>query len=271
MIMNTLIKKYRLTLLIALFIISLSSCEKEIDVDLRTVPPQIVIEGIVKQDQLATVRVSHTLDFGNNNGYPNLSGAVVTISDDQGNLEVLKQGANGWYTAENIKGVIGHKYNMSVIYEGQEYTSTSQMPPRVPLDSVTIKKVAAIDNPFPVLHFLDPIGDTNQYYRVRLFINGNQNRDLPEYVVSTEFSDGDPYKWELMVFANDSDIDPIKKGDELTFEFQCIDKGTHKFFDSLVNGVGTPTNPISNITNGALGYFSACATQEMTIVAEWEE
>lgn len=131
MIMNTLIKKYRLTLLIALFIISLSSCEKEIDVDLRTVPPQIVIEGIVKQDQLATVRVSHTLDFGNNNGYPNLSGAVVTISDDQGNLEVLKQGANGWYTAENIKGVIGHKYNMSVIYEGQEYTSTSQMPPRL--------------------------------------------------------------------------------------------------------------------------------------------
>lgn len=269
--MNTLIKKYRSVFIIALFIVGLTSCEKEIDVDLRSVPPQIVIEGIVKQDQLATVRVSHTLDFNNNNGYPNLSGAIVTISDDQGNSEVLKQGANGWYTAENIWGVVGRKYIMSVVYEDQEYTATSQMPPYVPLESVTIKTIAAVDNPFVILRFQDPVGETNQYYRALLFINGKQNPDLTEYIVSTEFRDGQSYEWDLHVFANDSDIDPIKKGDELTVEFQCVDKGTHKFFDSLVNAVGTPTNPISNISNGALGYFSACTVDKKTITAEWED
>lgn len=270
--MNTLIKKYRPILLIALLILGLSSCEKEIEVDLRSVPPQISIEGIVKENQPARVRVSHTLDFSNNSGYPNLSGAVVTISDNQGNVEVLEQAANGWYTAKEISGVIGRKYNMSVVYDGQEYTATSQMPPLVPLESVTIKKVAAIDNPFLVLRFLDPVGEENQYYRALLFINGKQNPDLKEYAMSTDRVDGgEPYNWGIDVFANDSDIDPIKNGDEVTIEFQCIDKGAHKFFDSLINPVGTPTNPISNISNGALGYFSACSVDVKTIIAEWEE
>ena len=269
--MNTIIKKYTPALLIALFIISLSSCEKEIDVDLRSAPPQIVIEGIVKEGLPATVRLSQTLDFSNNDGYPNLSNAIVTISDDLGNSEILKQDANGWYTAKGIKGEIGRTYNMSVMYDGQEYTSTSQMPPHVSLDSVTIKKVPAIDNPFPVLHFQDPIGEANQYYRTRLFINGKQHPDVTEFAVTTEFTDGTPYDWELMVFTNNSDVNPIANGDELTFEFQCIDRGTFKFFDSLINNIGTPTNPISNITNGALGYFSACTTEQVTIIAEWTE
>ncbi|HCO67025.1 MAG TPA: DUF4249 domain-containing protein [Dysgonomonas sp.] len=271
--MNTLIKRHRISFLLMLFIISLPSCEKEIDVELRSVPPQLVIEGIVKQDQLATVRVTQTLDFSNNNGYPNLSGAIVTISDDQGNSEILRQGSNGWYTAENLRGVIGRTYTMSVVYEGKEYTSVSQMPPRVPLDSVTIKKIKAIDNPFVNLHFAIPSGDANQYYRALLFINGKQNPDLAEYVMSADMiNDGLPdFQWSLMVFANDADIDPIKKGDELTLELQCIDKGTHKFFDSLVNAVGTPTNPISNISNGALGYFSACTTDQKIIIADWKD
>jgi len=268
--MITLIKKYSPVLLIALFIISFSSCEKEIDVDLRSVEPQISIEGIVKEDQLATVRISHTLDFNNNNGYPNLSGAIVSISDDHGNSEVLKQGANGWYTAVDMTGKIGYTYAMSVVYEGQEYTATSKMPPHVSLESVTIKKIAAIDNPFVILHIPETVG--KQYYRALLFINGKQDRDLPEFTTNTEVIDkGDRNRWDLQVFSNDADIDPIKKGDELTIEFQCLDKGAQKFFESLVYAVGTPTNPVSNISNGAMGYFSACTVDRKTIIADWED
>ena len=145
------------------------------------------------------------------------------------------------------------------------------MPPHVTLDAITIKSVSEIDNTFPILHFKDPVGEVNQYYRALLFINGEQDPELPEYIISMELMDGVSYEWALMVFSNDSDVDPIEKGDELTVEFQCIDKGTYKFFDSLTNGVGTPTNPISNISNGALGYFSACTTDRKTIIAEWED
>lgn len=257
--------------MIALLIISLSSCEKEIDVDLRSVPPHIMIEGIVKQDQLATVRVSHTIDFGNNDGYPNLSGAIVTISDDKGNSEVLKQDEKGWYTAKDMKGEIGRIYNMSVVYEGEEYTAISQMPPQVPIEDLTMQKVPIMDYAFPVVHFTDPVGTTNQYYRALVFINGKQHPDVSEFVQSAEFNDGDPCAMGLQVHINDSDVDPIHKGDELTIEFQCIDKGTYMFFLTLESIGQSPTNPISNITNGALGYFSACTTEKKSIIADWED
>lgn len=256
----------------AALLICFASCEKEIDVNLKSVPPRIAIEGIVKHEQLATVHVTHTLDFNNNDGYPHLSGAIVTISDDQGNSEVLKQDANGWYTAEYIRGEIGRKYNLSVKYEGQEYTATSTMPPHVPLKSITFQKVPLIDYAVPVIHFADPAGELNRYYRALVFINGKQNPDMKENPISTEFVDGDnDIAYPIDINTNDSDNDPIEKGDELTIEFQCIDKGTYKFFDSLVNQVGTPTNPISNISNGALGYFSACTSQKMTVTADWED
>jgi len=269
--MNTPINIYKSFLLGAVLLLSMSSCEKEIDVDLRSVPPRIVIEGIVKKDQLATVRVSQTIDFNNNDGYPNLSGAIVKISDDAGNSETLKQDQTGWYTAEKLKGEIGKKYHLSVTYEGEEYTSTSQMPPQVPLDSITMKKVPIMDYGFPLVHFRDPIGETNQYYRCLLFINGKQHPDVMEFIQSAELMDGHYFHDPLQVYINDDDIDPIYKGDEITVEFQCIDKGTYKFFFTLFSIGQSPTNAISNISNGALGYFSACTAERKTIIADWED
>lgn len=269
--MNKLFYKYKAFLFLAVLLSSLSSCEKEIDVDLRSVPPHIVIEGIVKQGEPATVRISHTLDFTDNSGYPNLGGATVTISDDKGNTEVLQQDENGWYTAQNIKGQIGYTYHMSVVYEGKEYTATSQMSPQVLLDNITMTKVHVMDYAFPVIHFRDPMGEANQYYRSLVFINGKQHPDAGEFVHSAEFKDGGYQDWDLQVYTNDSDNDPIKKGDEITVEFQCIDKGTYRFFQTLISIGQSPTNPISNISNGALGYFSACTAERQTIIADWED
>lgn len=269
--MNTFLKKYNPLLLIALFTISLSSCEKEIDVDLKSVTPRIVIEGIVKQNELAKVRVTQTIDFDDNSGYPNLKGAIVKISDNAGKSEVLEQDGTGWYVAKEIIGVMERTYSMSVTYEGKEYTSTSTMPPHVKLDSVTMYKVPIMDYAFPMVHFQDPIGETNQYYRALFFVNGKQLPDVQEFVLSADKVDGTYYHQFLPVTTHDDDNDPINKGDEITIELQCIDKGTFTYFDSLNRGKESSTNPISNITGGSLGYFSACTAEQVTIIANWEK
>ncbi|MFR0679006.1 hypothetical protein [Dysgonomonas mossii] len=85
--MKSIKNKYIIVLSALAIMLAVTSCEKEIDVDLNSVTPRIQIEGIVKQDQLAKVRVSHTLDFNDNSGYPFLKGAIVKISDDAGNTE----------------------------------------------------------------------------------------------------------------------------------------------------------------------------------------
>lgn len=269
--MTNILKKYNFTLLLLLIAFAFCSCEKEIDVDLKSAPPRIQIEGIVKQDQLAMVRVSHTVDFNDNSGYPLLSGAIVKISDDAGNSETLKQDNTGWYVAQNIKGVVGRKYNLSVIYEDKEYTSTSQIPPQVRLDSLSMYKIPVMDYALPMIHFKDPVGLTNQYYRCLVYINGKQLTDMNELVLSTEFMDGSPIHQFLPVFTHDDDVDPIQQDDEILIEFQCLDKGAYTFFETLSRIEESLTNPTSNITGGALGYFCACTVDQMTITAKWEE
>jgi glutaminase len=50
----------------------------------------------------------------------------------------------------------------------------------------------------------------------------------------------------------------------------CIDRDVHTYFNSLNqlqnNQAGTPTNPISNIKGGALGYFSAHSLRSRKVV-----
>lgn len=267
--MKKLKNKYLTILAVLILLFTVSSCEKEIDVDLRSVTPRIQIEGIVKQDQFATVRVSQTLDFSDNSGYPFLKGAIVKISDDAGNSEILLQNSTGWYVGEKIRGEIGHTYTLSVIYEEKEYTATSKIPPLVKLDSLSMYKVPIMDYAIPMVHYTDPKGEINQYYRCLVYINGKQLPDMTEQVFDCEFTDGSPMHEPLAVFTYDNDNDPVKKGDEILIEFQCIDKGAHTFFDTLSKIEDKKTNPISNISGGALGYFCASTVDQMTIIAEW--
>ncbi len=266
------LKTKYITILSALALLLVaSSCEKEIDVDLRSVPPRIQIEGVVKQDSLAKVRVSHTLDFSDNSGYPFLKDAIVVISDNAGNTETLQQDNSGWYVAQNIKGVIGRTYNLSVKYEDKEYTSTSTMPPLVKIDSLSMYRAPIMNYAVPIVHFTDPKGETNQYYRCLIFINGKQLPDLDEQAFSAQFMDGSPIHQFLPIFTNDQDVDPIKQGDDILIEFQCIDKGAYDFFYTLRRVEDSSTNPTSNITGGALGCFYASTVDEMSITAEWQE
>lgn len=269
--MNKLLKQYQKIFSILIIVISVYSCEKEIEVNLNSVPPRIFIEGIVKLDQPAMVKVSHTLDFNDNSGYPFLKGAIVKIWDDAGNSETLQQNSTGWYVANNLKGMIGRTYNMSVVYEDKEYTSTSQMPPLVKLDSLTMYKIPAMDYAFPMIHFKDPIGTVNEYYRCMVFINGEQLPDMSELALSAEFMDGSPIHQFLPVFTHDDDVDPIKKRDNILIEFQCLDKGAYTFFHTLSRIEESLNNPTSNIKGGSLGYFSACTVDTMSIKADWAD
>jgi hypothetical protein len=62
---------------------------------------------------------------------------------------------------------------------------------------------------------------------------------------------------------NDDDIE-FKPADSITLQMQCIDKNVALYYrtlaliaDSGPGGGTTPNNPPNNISNGALGLFSA--------------
>ncbi|WP_239058255.1 DUF4249 domain-containing protein [Bacteroides sp. 214] len=263
--------KYLFANIIALLlIVSFVSCEDIIDVNLRSVTPELVIEGVVKQGFPAEVRITKTKDFNDDNTYTPITDAIVTIADDAGNREQLTTDASGKYLATTIVGVERRTYNLTVLHEGAEYTATSTMPPAVAIDSLTQWHFLMHDYDEPMIHFADPVGEENQYYRFVFAINGNWE-NLEKSLLSTEFIDGNVIHNPLMLeLINDpDDDDPIENGDVITVEMQCMDKATYKYFETLYMIDNSLANPTSNIKGGALGYFGAYSFRQEQIKIEW--
>ncbi len=248
-----------------------ASCKDEIEIDLRTADPILVIEGVIREGTAAEVLITQSKAFSDNTEYLPITDAVVTITDDAGHNEQLAPNASGKYIATTIEGVQRRQYNLTVQYDGQTYTSTTKMPPAVALDSLTLFKFPMVDYWDPMIHFRDPKGEENQYYRFVIAINSEYPR-FRDRILSTEQMDGNVIHNPLFVrYEDDSnDEDPIKNGDQIMVETRCLDKGTYKFFETMDRVEDSQANPTSNITGGALGYFGAYSYTQMEIVAEWE-
>ncbi len=270
-------KQTIITLIAALLpVVSFSSCEDIIDVDLRSVEPELVIEGTVRMGSAAEVLITQTKDFSETNEYPPVTDAVVVVSDNAGNRETLRPNEAGRYVATSIRGTERRTYHLSVTYDEVEYTATSYMPPRVEIDSLTLWKLPVKDVPDPQVHFVDPMGEENQYYRYVLRINGVQpllQDRLEDRLISTENVDGSVIRQPIFIsYVNSGrDDDPIEQDDVVTVEMQCIDKDVYRFFDTLYRVGEAVANPVSNIKGGALGYFGAYSFTSKDIVMKWEE
>ncbi len=266
------INKYITTIAAVASLFLFTSCEKEIEVDLHSADPQLVIEGLISQNTLATVRLTKSKDFNSDNVFAPVLGAIVSISDNNGNSEILQiDPSTGIYKTVSLKGIPGSTYNLKVNVEGKEYTATSTMSANiVPIDSISMLDVTLFDYPFPRVHFKDPTGSKN-YYRELLYINGKRSK-LDEDVTTTDQREGFAITRILPVFPkNNSNEDPIKRGDTIMIEHQSLDKGAYTFFETLGRIDDSMTNPTNNIVGGALGYFSAYTYDREEIIADWKK
>jgi hypothetical protein len=254
-------------LLIAFFVSCiLTSCEKVIDLDLKTSSSQIVIQGNVYDSPGPyTVSVFKSVDFDVPNVYPAVSGARVTISDDAGNSETLTEKTPGYYFTSSLQGVPGRTYTLTVQAEDKVYTSSSTMPKGVTIDSLYSKS-----SPFPGLkqfgfNFSDPAQEKN-FYRLLDFI-GHKPRE--SFTVGSDFGVDGKVVENVLVYRKEK----LKTGDTLTLVLESIDEKVYEYFKTAnysKRESSSPANPISNISNGALGYFSASAVRKRSIVAPGE-
>ncbi len=260
-------KKILYLIILAAFI---ASCEDVIDIKLNSVNPEVVIEGVVRMDEYATVLITKTKDFDSNNNYTPIRDARVVIKDDAGNTEELKPNASGRYVATSIRGIEKRTYNLSVEYKDKSYTATTYMPPRVEIDSITVFYFPVADTYYPQVHFVDPRGDENKYYRFAFAINGEWLKNVNKPVMSTEYMDGNVIRDPVFVHYDDgNEDDVIENGNLVTLEMQCIDKATYYFLQTLSNADMAAANPTGNITGGALGYFGAFSFTQKDIMMEW--
>ena len=242
-------------------VLAIAACKKVINVDLNNVTPQIVIEGEITNEQPPYhVKISKTVNFSSDNTFPPVSGATVKITDSiTGRIFQLNETSPGLYTTSQLTGIPKHTYLLSVTAEGKQYVASSTMPGTVALDSVTFAENTDFNNKKEinaVVNFRDPSAAGN-YYQFTERLNGKLVPNI--FVFEDRLSNGRYIEQPLF---NDSAY--LQKGDTLSLSMFCVDKNIYNYFFTLLNVTGnnnfqsaTPANPNTNISNGALGYFSA--------------
>jgi hypothetical protein len=269
---NTISTIYKNILLVLILTIGigLTSCQEVIDLDLNSSNPEIVIEGqITNGPGPYKVQISKTVNFDESNIFPPVSGAIVTISDNVGNSEILTENPSGIYLTSSLVGVPGRNYTLQVQSQGKTYQATSTMFLPVPIDELAVDSFTfgSNANKFINVKFTDPAGVKN-FYRIIEIINGD-TLDIIN-VGSDRFEDG------LEIVASVfSDEDPkLKTGDEVEILLLSIDENVFNYLTELsdvINDGGqsaAPANPTSNISNNALGYFSAHSIASKKIIVD---
>lgn len=263
-------------------VILLGSCTETIDLELNQGENnRLVVEGSITNElKKHQIKLSHTGDyFSNIPGAPELN-ANVTISDGDTAIHLYDTKNKGIYIMDKLyAGKVGHTYTLNIQLEnGEQYSASETLNPVVPMDSV---KCEYLKSEFPF--------DKNYYYHINIFA-----QEDPE--------PGNHYQWDvwldglyvtdtlrLKVFTSDEFVNgtyisawtvyripeqKIKKDTtDLTLQMLSISEEKYRFYLAVLLETdwsggffsGPPANVPSNISNGALGFFSASAVTEQRI------
>ncbi|MGD0755807.1 MAG: DUF4249 domain-containing protein [Bacteroidales bacterium] len=260
-------------LLASVTIAALSGCEKVINIDLNEAAPHIVIEGLVTDGPGPyAITISKSGSYFNQPVLPPVSGAIVIITDNTGIIDSVKESTPGIYLTSITLGIPGLTYTLKVISEGQEYDGTSTIHSHVKIDSLTLVKNTSSgfgpdedtqkrSNIEIHCFFKDP--PEKNFYRIRAIKNDSINTQNYR-LYDDQYTNGEEI--ELRV-ANAS------AGDTFKIELMSLDQATYGYYRTLsdllhTNPIfgSTPANPNTNLSNGALGYFGACAVSFNTII-----
>jgi len=255
-------------IILVLFILFSSSCQKVITPPLSNGAPQLVIEGAVSDTTGPYyINISKTVSFYADNTYPNVSGASVTITDQTAGInDLLTETSTGIYTTHSIVGTPGHTYQLQVILNGKNYTAVSTMPLPVALDSITFDYTSVKNMIQPVVQYQDPAAFVN-YYKYNITVNGVK---LNRFQTDEDLLMNGKYINEDLV----TDTGAIKKNDLVLVNLDGVDKGAYNFLQEAESiafyndQLATPATPTSNISGGCLGYFSAQTVSSKSAVVK---
>ncbi|MEO5683110.1 MAG: DUF4249 domain-containing protein [Chitinophagaceae bacterium] len=286
-------------LLIALFCIICSSCEKAISFRLADTQPSLVVEASIENGQPPVVILSSSFDYFSSISADILAGsfvhnAVISMSNGAKTHQLKEYfyttPANGkvyYYSIDSsslataFTGAFNTAYALSIAVNGKTYTANTTIPAFTKrVDSLWWKY--APDNPDSnkvvlVGTVTDPRGYGNY---IRYFTKTNRDPFFPglNSVFDDQVVDGKTYTVDVERGVNrNEDIDQdnysfFNKGDTITVKFANIDKACYDFwrtmeysYGSIGNPFASPTKVLGNI-NGALGYFGGYAAQYKSII-----
>lgn len=245
-----------------MLLLPLVSCEDLIQIDVNDAEANLVIVAeISNQEAHHEVYIHRTLPLSSTGQDP-VSGASVQVTDSTGRRFVYAEVEPGVYRSRLFRGRIGMTYQLNVEVDDVPFEAFSTMPAAVPVDSIgtAISSFMGEDRMFITLKFNDPPGQAN-YYGYKMSVNDGAFRFHNVY--DDRFNDGRAVTHELF----DLDLE-LQSGDKVRIQRRNIEQATYLYWRSVASAnpaASAPANPPGNISNGALGYFSAHSINEYDV------
>jgi len=298
---NILNKFLSFSIILPLLTILFSSCEKEVHINLQSVPPSIVVQGSIETDQPPFVVLTTSMGFFSKIDLGTLQStfvhdAVVTVSDGTKTVALKEYTVDSssfkfsFYSiditslTDTMFGRNGKFYTLTVEKDGQTYTARTKIPEPKGIDTMW----------FDVPQFAS---DNTPDSARQLFVNYTDADTAGNYVRCFTSRNGDPFYYSANFSdevingktinniglaagyredGTDRNTDSLIyffPGETVTLKWSAVDKSVYNFWNTLDfakgavgNPFASPINPESNISNGGLGVWAGYGTIYYTAV-----
>ena len=261
------------------FIIFFYSCQKEIQLDIPAMPPEIVVDGWIENGDYPYVILTRTSQYFSQIDSTTLrtlvlTRAKVTVTDST-NTEILTLVRNDdyfppyLYRGTSLKGIIGKKYYLTVEYAGMVVTAETTIPKPVMLDSLWFELNQGSDSLGTIKGFFTDNGNEKNYYKSFTRIIGKNTRFVPTLV--SNFDDK-YFNGEQLEFTLNRGLDTYLRpnnqiyfelGDSILLKVSTLDRDAFSFWLSYEDEIINELN-----INGGLGIWAGYGSTNYLLVAK---
>ena len=240
----------RNTLLPFLFLI-LISCEDIITPELPTNDPILVVDAWLNNlNEEQKIILSSTQDYLDSTSSPSVSGAIVQVSDNLGNVFDFIESVPGEYVwqptiLKNNLGDVGSSYTLNIQHDGKEITAQSTMNRTSTIDSVNFVRGQFPEGSYYAEFWSREEAGIGDAYWIKSYVNGIYQNGLDDIITCIDAGassegaviDGIPFippiRRGITRFETDDNgdfISPFNEGDSLYVEIHSV---TYEAFDFL--------------------------------------
>ena len=286
-------------LAICLFVFFLIfSCTAPIDIHTNNSEPVPVIYGYLT-DELKNqhIRITSSSPYFHEADNKFISNAKVWVTSSTGREYPFVHDANGYYVSQRrFSAVPGVSYRLSVELDFRNdgivelYEAETTTLPKLPVDSINVTSLNIMGfHHYSLNIYMQEPPETDNYYLFKYVINDTVSNDrisdliiADDEMINGEYMDGVSIRYfnaasDFEEIGEDWDMYFVSPGDRIRLQIMNIEKGYYTFIrDCSMEKYGSnpffggpPSNIHTNLSNGAVGYFSSyCIQEKRTVVPE---
>lgn len=243
------------------------SCEEVINVDLDTAPPRLVIDASIDWMKNTSgneqrIKLSTTTGYFSPD-FPSVSGATISVTNSKNVVFSFVEGAKkGEYVCSDFLPVIGERYSLKVILNGETYTASETLigVPEIDEEIIQNSEGGMTGDELEIEYSFQDDGAKDNYYLSGIDVSSFA---FPAYSIESD----EQFQGKKMTqYYSHEDL---KVGDSLNIKLYGASKSFFAYFKKILLAAGgdsgpfpaTPTAVRGNIVNQSdsnnypFGYF----------------